>query len=151
MFTGLVAAVGRVSVATIADSGLELRIEVPWNDLQLGESVAVDGACLTVKEVGAGWFGAHVVATSLGRTNFAAYTVGRLVNLERALAVGERLGGHLVQGHVDGIGTVLGVRTEGDAILNEAQHAECLRSIADEGHYLASRLIYAQAKFRSVP
>lgn len=117
MFTGLVIAVGRVRRAGIAEGGLDLEVEVSWSDLQLGESVAVDGACLTVKELGTEWFGARVITTSLGRTNFAGYQTGRRVNLERALAVGDRLGGHLVQGHVDGIGTVVKVRPEGDATL----------------------------------
>ncbi|MEO5797961.1 MAG: riboflavin synthase [Gemmatimonadales bacterium] len=117
MFTGLVTAVGRVEEATVADGGLDLKIGVDWTDLQLGESVAVDGACLTVKELGRGWFAAHVVTTSLARTCFAQYAVGRRVNLERALAIGDRLGGHLVQGHVDGVGTIVATRPEGDAWL----------------------------------
>lgn len=117
MFTGLVTAVGQVRHAAVADGGLDLQVEMAWSDLQLGESVAVDGACLTVAELGTGWFGVRVVTTSLGRTNFATYRAGRRVNLERALAVGDRLGGHLVQGHVDGIGTVVDVRAEGDATL----------------------------------
>lgn len=117
MFTGLVAAVGSVRRVATVDGGLDLAIEVEWNDLVLGESIAVDGACLTVAELGSGWFGVRVVATSLERTNFGSYQVGRRVNLERALAVGDRLGGHLVQGHVDGVGTVTGIRSEGDATL----------------------------------
>ncbi|MES2307131.1 MAG: riboflavin synthase [Gemmatimonadota bacterium] len=117
MFTGLVTAVGRIESAVAADSGLDLTIAVAWSDLQLGESVAVDGACLTVKGLGDGWFAVHVITTSLARTSFANYTAGRRVNLERALAVGDRLGGHLVQGHVDGIGTIVATRHEGDAWL----------------------------------
>jgi riboflavin synthase len=117
MFTGIITAIGRVQQATIDNDGLEFAIAVDWPDLQLGDSIAIDGACLTVSSLGAGWFGVHVITTSLGRTAFAAYQAGRRVNLERALAVGDRLGGHLVQGHVDGIGTIVAVGEQGDAVL----------------------------------
>ena len=117
MFTGIVTAVGRVREVRPAGGGLELVIEAPYRDLEPGESVAVDGACLTVKDAGPGWFGAHVVTTSLDRTRIGGYTAGRRVNLERALRVGDRLGGHLVQGHVDGIGVVERVADRADARL----------------------------------
>jgi riboflavin synthase len=117
MFTGIVTAVGRVRDARPADGGVELAIEAPYGDLERGESVAVDGACLTVNAVGPGWFGVHVVTTSLGRTRIGGYTPGRRVNLERALRVGDRLGGHIVQGHVDGTGTVRRVAPQADARL----------------------------------
>lgn len=117
MFTGLVTAVGRVRAARPDAGGLELEIEAPYEGLELGESVAVDGACLTVKRAGPGWFGVHVVSTSLDRTGFGGYAAGRRVNLERALRVGDRLGGHIVQGHVDGLGRVAGVGSRDDAWL----------------------------------
>ena len=115
MFTGIVAAVGTVEAATNGKDGLTLRIRSPWADLAVGESVAVDGACLTVETTAGGVFTVHVIQTSLERTLFAGYTAETRVNLERALAVGDRLGGHMVSGHVDGIGEVLEVRDEGDA------------------------------------
>ena len=77
----------------------------------------MDGACLTVERQGPGWFGVHVVRTSLDRTAFGDYAAGRRVNLERALRLGDRLGGHLVQGHVDGVGTVDRVADREDARL----------------------------------
>ena len=117
MFTGIVTAVGRVRETRPESGGLDLAIEAPYGDLALGESVAVDGACLTVKDTGPGWFGVHVVATSLERTSLGRYSAGRRVNLERALRVGDRLGGHLVQGHVDGTGVVLRVAQRADARL----------------------------------
>ncbi|MGE5232115.1 MAG: riboflavin synthase [Deltaproteobacteria bacterium] len=117
MFTGIVTAVGTVREARPEDGGLELVIEAPYPDLEPGESVAVDGACLTVKALGSGWFGVHVIATSLDRTRIGSYTAGRRVNLERALRVGDRLGGHLVQGHVDGTGVVARVVDRADARL----------------------------------
>jgi len=118
MFTGLVTDVGRVRRAgATVDGGRELVIETRYRGLMVGESVAVDGACLTVVGKGAGWFAVHVVATTLGRTNFGRRRAGSRVNLERALRLGDRLGGHLVQGHVDGVGRVVRRATEGDALL----------------------------------
>lgn len=117
MFTGIVTATGTVREAKSGPGGLTLRIEAPYADLAAGESIAVDGACLTVERFGAGWFEVHVIATSLERTRFAESRAGDRVNLERALAMGDRLGGHLVSGHVDGMGEVLEVRDEGDARL----------------------------------
>lgn len=130
MFTGIVTAIGVVRRAEATPGGLELDLEAPWADLVAGESVAVDGACLTVERIADWGFGVHVVITSLGRTNFAAYLPGRRVNLERALAVGDRLGGHLVQGHVDGVGTVTEVRQEGDATLVEFSVPETVAEVS---------------------
>jgi riboflavin synthase len=79
--------------------------------------VAVNGACLTVRECSAGWFTAAAVGTTLERTTMGEWHVGRRVNLERALRVGDRLGGHLVQGHVDGVARVAQVQQQGDARL----------------------------------
>ncbi len=110
-------AVGRVRSARSASDGLTLRIGASYRGVRRGESVAVDGVCLTVEQQGAGWFSVHVVRTTLERTGFGEYGRGRRVNLERALKVGDRLGGHLVQGHVDGIATVVDRRREGDAWL----------------------------------
>jgi riboflavin synthase len=117
MFTGIVTAVGRVVEVRRDGGGVELAIEAPYHDLELGESVAVDGACLTVQGIGAGQFAVHVIITSLDRTHIARYAPGRRVNLERALRVGDRLGGHLVQGHVDGVGVVERVADRADARL----------------------------------
>ena len=117
MFTGIVTAIGRVRQATDAAGGRELVIESPYRDLELGESVAVDGACLTVEALSDDAFVAHVIRTSLDRTSFTTYQPGRRVNLERAARVGDRLGGHIVQGHVDGIGTVERIAEREDARL----------------------------------
>jgi riboflavin synthase len=115
MFSGIVTAVGTVRTVEAGADGLSMVIAAPFGDLALGESVAVDGACLTVGEMGPGWFGVRAVDTTLERTRFRAYQVGQRVNLERALQVGDRLGGHLVQGHVDGIGRVRSVTQQVDA------------------------------------
>ena len=117
MFTGIITAVGTIERVNNQADGLELTIQSSDSDLQLGESIAVDGACLTVQAVTLGGFEVHVVRTSLERTGFGAYTAGRRVNLERALRIGDRLGGHLVQGHVDAVGTVEQVQQRDDARL----------------------------------
>lgn len=117
MFTGIVSAVGRIDRATPDAGGMELTIRAPYRGLELGESVAVNGACLTVSARGRGWFRTHAVATTLGRTLLGAYQAGRRVNLERALRADDRLGGHFVQGHVDAVGDVARVGEAGDALL----------------------------------
>ena len=124
MFTGIVTAVGEVRQAREADGGLELTIACPYPELIAGESIAVDGACLTAARVSAGSFTAHLVRTTLERTGFAAYAIGRRVNLERALRGGDPLGGHLVQGHVDGLGTVMRVAQHADARLIDLEVPE---------------------------
>jgi riboflavin synthase len=117
MFTGIVTEVGTVRKAARTRAGLDLTIASAYQDLEPGESIAVDGACLTVESATADGFSVHVVGTSLERTRFADYAQGRRVNLERALRMGDRLGGHLVQGHVDGIGTVESLEERDDAWL----------------------------------
>jgi riboflavin synthase len=117
MFTGLITAVGTIVRVARDANGLELTIAAPYTDLELGESIAVDGACLTAQSLDAGTFTVHVVGTSLDRTNFGRYVEGRRTNLERALRLGDRLGGHMVQGHVDGVGSVVGTVQRDDALL----------------------------------
>lgn len=115
MFTGLIDDVGRITSVTSTDAGREFRIECRYADLTPGESIAVNGACLTVREQGPHWFTAAAVTTTLDRTTMGAWSAGARVNLERALRVGDRLGGHFVQGHVDGVATVETVEQRGDA------------------------------------
>jgi riboflavin synthase len=130
MFTGIVTAIGAVRRAEPRDGGLDLAIRAPWTDLEPGESIAVDGACLTVAALEPGGFTAHVVATSLERTKFGSMARGSAVNLERALRVGDRLGGHLVQGHVDGVGTVERVTRRDDATLLDLAVPEPVASVS---------------------
>ena len=117
MFTGIVSAVGSVRAASQTADGLTLTITTPWRRVARGESVAVDGVCLTVESARAGTLTVHAIATTLERTLLGEYQPGRAVNLERALRAGDRLGGHLVQGHVDGVGTVLRREQREDAWL----------------------------------
>jgi riboflavin synthase len=126
MFTGIVSAVGTVREVRHTETGLELVVACPYAGLTPGESVAVDGACLTVERVAPGGFAAHVVRTTLERTRFGEFTAGQRVNLERALRAGDRLGGHLVQGHVDGVGTVERVATRDDARLIDLRVPEAV-------------------------
>ena len=117
MFTGLVDDVGVVERVEQTDAGRELRIQSSYESLADGESVALNGACLTVRASGPGWFDVAAVVTTLGRTTIGSWKPGRRVNLERAMRLGDRLGGHLVQGHVDDVATVESVRRLGDAML----------------------------------
>jgi len=99
------------------NNGVELRIKAPYKGVKKGESIAVNGACLTVERVVKGGFTVHAVETTLGRTLIREWGKGRAVNLERALKAGDPLGGHLVQGHVDGVATVARVAEQGDALV----------------------------------
>ncbi|MDQ3208274.1 MAG: riboflavin synthase [Gemmatimonadota bacterium] len=117
MFTGIVTGIGTVREAATRAGGMELTIESPYRDLEPGESVAIDGACLTVEASLPDSFRVHVVRTTLDRTRFGEYATGQRVNLERALQAGDRLGGHLVQAHVDGVGQVASVAQWEDARL----------------------------------
>ena len=116
MFTGIVDAVGRLDAVAL-NNGVELRIKASYKGVKKGESIAVNGACLTVEKVLKGAFTVHAVQTTLGRTLIGEWQKGRQVNLERAVRAGDRLGGHFVQGHVDGVGTVEGVAEVDDAML----------------------------------
>jgi riboflavin synthase len=109
MFTGIVEATGTVAAAAADGGGRRLEIEAPWpaGELGLGESVAVNGCCLTVAEPTAAGFVADLHPETLRRTALGGLAPGARVNLERPLALGGRLGGHLVQGHVDGVARVL--------------------------------------------
>jgi riboflavin synthase len=115
VFTGLIDDVGRIEAVSRTAAGLELRISCRYDDLVEGESIAVNGACLTVLAHGNGWFTVGAITTTLSRTTIGSWDVGRRVNLERALRAGDRLGGHFVQGHVDGVARVTAVAVDGDA------------------------------------
>ncbi|HVT41203.1 MAG TPA: riboflavin synthase [Gemmatimonadaceae bacterium] len=117
MFTGLITDVGTIDAAASTDAGREFRIRSRYPDVVAGESVAVNGACLTVRERHDDWFSVAAVSTTAGRTTVGEWAVGRRVNLERALATGGRFGGHLVQGHVDAVAEVTRTAPHGDALL----------------------------------
>ena len=114
MFTGIVSAVGRIEA--VSSDGV-LRIRAPYRGLKKGESIAVNGACLTVEKVAKGSFTVHAVQTTLGRTLIGEWQKGSSVNLERAVRAIDLMGGHIVQGHVDGVATVERVTQQADALL----------------------------------
>ena len=119
MFTGIITDVGKIlSVQQAGD--LNVRIETGYDadTIDIGASIACDGVCLTVVAMGTepkDYFDVQVSAETISKTNLAAWTVGHRVNLERALKVGDELGGHIVSGHVDGVAVVQDVSDEGDS------------------------------------
>jgi riboflavin synthase len=117
MFTGLVDDVGIIQQIERTPDGLEMRVSCRYNDLAPGESIALNGACLTVREHGPQWFTVGAVVTTLGRTTVGSWLEGQRVNLERAMRASDRFGGHFVQGHVDGVALVIDSRMQGDALL----------------------------------
>ncbi|USD38507.1 MULTISPECIES: riboflavin synthase [Ferrimonas] len=119
MFTGIIEAVGQLR--QLERRGEDLRVTVasgklPLEDVQLGDSIATNGVCLTVVAKLSDGYVADVSGETLARTNFAHYAVGQSVNLERAVTVNTRLGGHMVSGHVDGLATVESISDRGRAI-----------------------------------
>ncbi|MBR9990460.1 MAG: riboflavin synthase [Gemmatimonadetes bacterium] len=120
MFTGIVAAVGEVVSVDPLAQARRIVIAAPaglLDDVRPGDSIAVDGVCQTVVSVDAERFSIDAIGTTLSRTTLAGFSAGRRVNLELALAFGERLGGHLVQGHVDGTGRVLSIERRDEYVL----------------------------------
>lgn len=116
MFTGLIETVATVARLDAVPSGYRLRLETPLAaELQLGESVTVDGVCLTVTARDAAGWDADVGPETARVTTLGTLTPGRRVNLERSMRADSRFGGHLVQGHVDGVGTILQVSQQDDA------------------------------------
>jgi riboflavin synthase len=116
VFTGLVEEKGTVGARRSTGDGAVLRIKTAFAKLELGESIAVEGACLTVAKLASDGFEADVSSETLARTTLGGLSVGASVNLERSLAMGARLGGHLVSGHVDGTCTLAARAPLGDAI-----------------------------------
>jgi riboflavin synthase len=123
MFTGIVDETGNVEAVVPFEAGLRftIRARAVLGDLSIGDSIAVDGVCLTVVERGADQFSVQAIATTLSRTTLGALRPADEVNLERALAYGQRMGGHLVQGHVDGLASVVNIRQQGDHVLMDLE------------------------------
>lgn len=101
MFTGLIEQIGAVKALKNTGHSVQIDISVEWSDLALGESIAVNGACLTAARIFPGGFSADLSRETISKTSFSEIKVGAPVNLERALQVGDRLGGHFVSGHID--------------------------------------------------
>ncbi|MBK43866.1 MAG: riboflavin synthase [Roseovarius sp.] len=114
MFTGIITDIGRVvSVERRGDMRARIGTGYDTARIDIGASIACDGVCLTVVTLGPDWFAVDVSAETLSKTTLGGWTEGRRVNLERALRVGDELGGHIVSGHVDGVAEVIGRREEG--------------------------------------
>ena len=135
MFTGIVSDIGRVRA--VRDTNRDRRFEVETSydlaTVEIGASISHAGCCLTVVEKGANWFAVEVSGETLSATTLADWTEGRPVNLERATRVGDELGGHIVSGHVDGIGEVLSVTEEGGS------HRVRIRAPRPLHRYIASK------------
>lgn len=119
MFTGLVEELGLITDLRPQNESVELKVQCRevLRGVSKGDSIAVDGICLTVTQYSSSSFTTFASAETLRRTNLVCKKVGRYVNLERPLTLEKRLGGHLVQGHVDGVGTVSSIKKEGDGQL----------------------------------
>ncbi len=135
MFTGLIQGLGTVEDVQRTQDGMRLRIRGSVvGDVQEGDSVAVNGVCLTASGVGGGSFSADVMAQTLRQCSLAAATPGASVNLELPLRASDRLGGHVVQGHVDGVGVVGDQRDEGFArLLRISAPSQLLRYVVEHG------------------
>lgn len=116
MFTGIITDIGEVR-ALEQRGDLRARIGTSYDTstIDLGASIASDGVCLTVIELGDDWYDVEISAETVSKTNLHAWTVGKRLNLERALKVGDELGGHIVSGHVDGVAEIIAMTDEGDS------------------------------------
>jgi riboflavin synthase len=135
MFTGLVQSLGTIEQEVPSEEGVRLTVVTPLAaELAEGDSIAVNGVCLTATHVDAEKFAADVMNETLARTSLQAVGPGSAVNLELPLRASDRLGGHIVQGHVDGIGTVLSAADDGFARRIEVEApAEVLRYVVEKG------------------
>ncbi len=135
MFTGIITDVGRI--ASLAMEGdLRARIQTGYDtaSIDMGASIASDGVCLTVVDLGPDWYEVQISAETVDKTNISAWGVGKRLNLERALKVGDELGGHIVSGHVDGVAEVVGLEDEGDSTRVTLRAPKALaRFIASKG------------------
>ena len=133
MFTGLVADLGTVTAVDASDDGVRLAVDTSL-ELSEGDSVSVNGVCLTATRVGDGGFRADVMNETLRRSSLAQLESGSRVNLELPLRAADRLGGHFVQGHVDGVGGVWDVREEGfSRVVTIGVPAELMRYVVEKG------------------
>lgn len=134
MFTGIVTDIGTIrSAEQRGDLRLVIGCHYDMAGVAIGASIACAGVCLTVIETGPDWFAVDLSAETVSRTAQGAWTAGRALNLERALKVGDELGGHIVTGHIDGIGEVTDIAAEGDS------HRVTIRLPADLAPYVAPK------------
>jgi riboflavin synthase len=116
MFTGIVTDLGTVrAIRHDGDTRFEFNVHYDTDTIEIGASICCSGACMTVIDKGPGWFAISASAESLSKTTMGDWKVGTAVNFERALKVGDELGGHIVSGHVDGVARVTGITPEGES------------------------------------
>jgi len=134
MFTGIVTDIGIIA-ALDQQGDLRARITTGYDTagIDMGASIASDGVCLTVIDLGPDWYDVQISAETVNMTNLGKWAVGRRVNLERALKVGDELGGHIVSGHVDGVAEVVSIKDEGDSTRVQ------LRAPDDLARFIASK------------
>ena len=136
MFTGIVQAIGTIRAVRPESGSVVLTVAARLTDepVRLGESIAIDGVCLTVETKGRGWFQVRAAPESVRRTTLGALHAGTLVNVERSLRPTDRLGGHFVFGHVDGTATLARIKPDGDAALYTfSAPAELMRYVVEKG------------------
>ncbi|WP_300031737.1 riboflavin synthase [uncultured Roseobacter sp.] len=134
MFTGIITDIGTVT-QTRQEGDLRARIQTAYDTagIDMGASIASDGVCLTVVALGPDWYEVQISAETVSKTNLSTWSAGKRVNLERALRVGDELGGHIVSGHVDGVAEVVSVSEEGDST------RVVLRAPADLAKFIAPK------------
>lgn len=117
MFTGIVTDLGKVrKIEQRGDTRIEIETSYDMDDVEIGASIACSGPCLTVVEKGPGWFAVEASAETLDKTGVGDWEIGTPVNLERAMRIGDELGGHIVSGHVDAVATIVEMTPEGDSV-----------------------------------
>jgi riboflavin synthase len=117
MFTGIITDIGHVkSLEKRGDTRIVISTNYDMTTVEIGASIACSGPCLTVVEKGSGWFATEASAETLSRTTVGSWVEGTRVNLERALSLGDELGGHIVSGHVDGLARIVSMEPEGDSV-----------------------------------
>ena len=135
MFTGIITDIGLIDDLT-QEGDLRARIKTSYEttEINMGASIASDGVCLTVIAIGPDWYDVQISAETVSKTNISGWSISKKVNLERALRVGDELGGHIVSGHVDGVAEVVSVVDEGDSTRVQLRAPEELaRFIASKG------------------
>lgn len=136
MFTGIVEEVGTVNavVNTGSSSCVRINAKTVLEGTKTGDSIAVNGVCLTVTKMGSGWFEADVMNETLRRSSLSSLSQGSPVDLERAMAAGGRFGGHIVSGHIDGTGSIVSMKNDGIAVwITIAADSRILRYIVEKG------------------
>lgn len=132
MFTGIIEEVGRLK--SLRNGRIEIFCEKILSDMKIGDSISTNGICLTVTDFSEKFFAADVMPETFRKTSLEEIFAGGIVNLERALKVGDRLGGHIVSGHIDGVGKILKIHEDGNAIfINVSAENFLLKQIAAKG------------------